>query len=273
MQLGVVGHLSEKLLAAARSPRLRESRRASARSRATPRSPAPRNGRRRAGRARAHARRPRRRGPVVGRGSAPVMPASRRGRGRARRPGSRRLRSPAPRGRGARAGVTSSSVKSRSSPRCTSAWAARRRSPVVAAASTASVRTRSAQVEIEALDDADVRHQLDPQRIVRREERDRPRDEIRTGRRVASQERTSSRRSEQLGCPAAELARRRIDPPELRAVAERLLEVVADDLSELERPLADPTLEPVGVALVQAGANLLRHRPRTPRPGSGDAGR
>ena len=51
-----------------------------------------------------------------------------------------------------------------------------------------------------------------------------------------------------------------LDRPELRAIPECLLEVVADDLLELERSLAEPALEPLRVALVQTGPHLLRHR-------------
>ena len=57
------------------------------------------------------------------------------------------------------------------------------------------------------------------------------------------------RRSEPFGGRATEPPRVSVDGAELRPILERLLEVVADDLVELERALAD-LLEPRCVAFV-----------------------
>ena len=51
-----------------------------------------------------------------------------------------------------------------------------------------------------------------------------------------------------------------VDGSELVSIAEGLLEVVADHLLELPRPRAGCPLQPLGEALVQLAARLLRHR-------------
>ena len=48
-----------------------------------------------------------------------------------------------------------------------------------------------------------------------------------------------------------------VDRPQLSPVAERLLEVVAEDLLDLDDPLAGPLLDPDDEALVQVGPHLL----------------
>ena len=70
------------------------------------------------------------------------------------------------------------------------------------------------------------------------------------------------RASTPRGRPSRSPARARdlgVGPAELASVARRLLEVVADDLVELDQ-LARVRVEPVGEALVQLGARLLRQR-------------
>ena len=107
---------------------------------------------------------------------------------------------------------------------------------------------------------AELDEKLASARMIRREERDGTRDEARGCGDVAAGSDCSTAGGRQpLAGPRRELGGVLTERSELLPVQEGLLEVVADDLVELARPLARRVLEPVGVLLVHPGPRLLRH--------------
>jgi hypothetical protein len=75
---------------------------------------------------------------------------------------------------------------------------------------------------------------------------------------VVASERPGARPRQALGGPKGQVGRALVDNAELKPVEVSLLEVIADELVDLLS--APAALEPVGVTLVQSGAQAFRHR-------------
>ena len=116
---------------------------------------------------------------------------------------------------------------------------------------------RPGEVAAHSLDDAYVRNQPHARGIIGWEQRSRARDEVHRRGGVAAEKRAPAGGAEPQRRASPELS---IGLAEVRQVAERLLEVVADDLFVLGEATADLLLEPCGVPLVQGCPCPLRDR-------------
>ena len=109
-----------------------------------------------------------------------------------------------------------------------------------------------------SLDRSDVGQQLDTQRVLGTEQRDRTRDQIDPGRPIAAEERAPPRGPEELGAVTSQLVRVIVRWRERRSVPIGLLEVIAEDLLELEDSFARLLFEPLDMELVQPGSDPFR---------------
>ena len=107
--------------------------------------------------------------------------------------------------------------------------------------------------------EAELRRQPEPALVVRRQERGSALEQAPRRVDVAARERATACTEEPVGRPARELDLRVAVAAELQAQAERLLQVVADDLVEVGS-LDRAPLHPAGEALVQVGTRALRQR-------------
>ena len=108
--------------------------------------------------------------------------------------------------------------------------------------------------------DAELDRELAPCRIILVEERHGSLEQADGGAGVAARERAPARRAEPPGGAGSQLAAF-LERSELRQVAVRVLEVVAEQLVVLGGSLAGRSLEPVGVAPVEVGAARLQYAP------------
>src|SRR5439155_16718890 len=107
----------------------------------------------------------------------------------------------------------------------------------------------------------DIWDEVDPQRVVGRQQRDRTRDQIHARGSVAALECASACRPQPHRSVASDGPCRVVGRAKLDSVTVGLLQVVADNLLVFGRPLARGTLEPATEALVHLGPSLLWYRP------------
>ena len=115
---------------------------------------------------------------------------------------------------------------------------------------------RPADVAGHSLNCTDVRDELDPLRVVRRQQCSGPGNEVDRRRSVFAQNRSTAGGAQPFGRDASQGFCRLVGGAELNPVAARLFEVVSDDLVDLDEIDAVP-LEPQREPLVQIGSGRL----------------
>ena len=108
--------------------------------------------------------------------------------------------------------------------------------------------------------DAQIDEQLGPTRIARRQQADRPLDQVDGGRQIAARQSPSTGRRQEHPGSLAESSVVLAGIAELGSIPVRLLEVIRQDLLVLGRPRAGDVLQPTCESLVHLGSGPLGHR-------------